>query len=161
MTHRNLKLLLINLLFLPVILLANDIPSGNAALELWDSQGAANSPQWVQIWLYIMLGSFAAGLLFVWKHSLARWVVGGFLGSMIAKNVITSTFDVLPLSGFVALLHLIFWSPALYCLLKTKPFMGEKTAFAIWSGIMTAVIIFSFIFDIRDAVIYIHYLITR
>ena len=132
--------------------------SGHEALEVWDAQAMNTTPQWVKIWLMIMAVSFATGLLFVWKHPIARWVVGGFIASLIASKMITSVFDVVGLSGFVALMHLIFWSPALYQLLSNKPFLKERSAFSIWSGVITFVILFSFIFDIRDAVIYLNHI---
>jgi hypothetical protein len=42
-------------------------------------------------------------------------------------------------------------------LLVKRPFLdaSENRAFRIWAGTMTAFIVFSFVFDIRDAIIYI------
>lgn len=128
--------------------------SGHTALEIWDAEGQANAPQWVQIWLMIMLASFALGLLFVWKRVEARWVVGGFITAILISRLGIPAIGIVKLSGLVALVHLIFWSPALYLLLKNRPFMSERSLYAVWSGLITAVILFSFIFDIRDAAIY-------
>ncbi len=133
-------------------------PSGHTALEVWDAEGQANAPQWVQVWLMIMLASFALGLLFVWKRVEARWVVGGFITAILISRLAIPAVGVVKLSGLVALVHLIFWSPALYLLLKNRPFMKERSLFAIWSGLITAVILFSFIFDIRDAAIYLDHI---
>lgn len=133
---------------------ATGYESGHTALEIWDAEGQANAPQWVQIWLMIMLASFALGLLFVWKRVEARWVVGGFITAILISRLGIPAMGIVKLSGLVALVHLIFWSPALYLLLKNRPFMHERSLYAIWSGLITAVILFSFIFDIRDAAIY-------
>lgn len=127
---------------------------GHTALEVWNAEGQENAPQWVQIWLMIMLTSFALGLLFVWKRVEARWVVGGFIIAILISRLGIPAMGIVKLSGLVALVHLIFWSPALYLLLKNRPFLKERSFYALWSGLITAVILFSFIFDIRDAAIY-------
>lgn len=60
------------------------------------------------------------------------------------------------LGGAIALGHLIFWMPAFVMLVKQRPFLDEQqsTAFRFWSGAMTGAYAFSFIFDVRDTVIY-------
>lgn len=130
---------------------------GNQALQLWNDEGIANSPQWVQTWLMVMLVSFAMGLLFVWKRVEARWVVGGFIAAILISRLGIPALGIVKLSGLVALVHLIFWSPGLYLMLKNRPFLKERSFYAIWSALITAVILFSFIFDIRDAAIYLDY----
>lgn len=132
--------------------------SGHTALEIWNAEGQANAPQWVQIWLMVMLASFALGLLFVWKRAEARWVVGGFITSLLVSGLVIPALGLVSLSGLIALMHLIFWSPALYLLLKNRPFLKERSFYAVWSGLITAVILFSFIFDIRDAAIYLDHI---
>lgn len=131
---------------------------GHTALEVWNAEGQANAPQWVQIWLMIMLASFALGLSFVWKRVEARWVVGGFITSILVSGFVIPAMGLVSLSGLIALMHLIFWSPGLYLLLKNRPFMKERSFYAVWSGLITAVILFSFIFDIRDAAIYLDHI---
>ncbi|MEL7488074.1 MAG: hypothetical protein AAGJ87_12755 [Pseudomonadota bacterium] len=137
---------------------AQDYVSGHGALQIWDAEGQANAPRWVQIWLYIMLAAFATGLLFVWRRVEARWVVGGFLAVVITAILSQSMTDIVPLSGFFALLHLVFWSPALFLLLTRRPFAKERSLYAAWSALITGVILFSFIFDIRDAAIYLDHI---
>lgn len=131
---------------------------GHGALQIFNSDAMAHTPQWVVIWIMFMAASFFAGLFFVRRHTIARWVVGGFLLGIIVSSVLTSGLGVIPLSGFIALIHLVFWTPGLYQLLKNRPFLGERSAFSIWSGVMTAVILFSFFFDIRDAAIYLKHI---
>ncbi len=137
---------------------ATGYESGHTALEVWNAEGQANAPQWVQIWLMIMLASFALGLLFIWKRVEARWVVGGFITAILISRLGIPAMGIVKLSGLVALVHLIFWSPALYLLLKNRPFLKERSFYALWSGLITAVILFSFIFDIRDAAIYLDHI---
>lgn len=137
---------------------ATGYESGHTALQVWNAEGQANAPQWVQIWLMIMLASFALGLLFVWKRVEARWVVGGFITSLLVSGFVIPALGLVSLSGLIALMHLIFWSPALYLLLKNRPFLQGRSFYALWTGLITAVILFSFIFDIRDAAIYLDHI---
>ncbi len=143
-------------LSLPAI--AHEAAHGNGALEIFDQEGMDNSPQWVRSWILFMMLSFAGSLLFAWKHVVARWVLGGFLLGAAAMLTIGKLFGVPPYSGYIAIFHLVFWSPALYQLLTKRPFMGPLSPYSVWAGIMTFVIIFSFVFDIRDAFIYLRHL---
>jgi hypothetical protein len=131
-----------------------DVAHGHGALEIFDATGQANTPQWVMIWIYFMAASFAAGLFFVKNHSIARWVVGGFVLGIVCMTILGKVLGLPPISGYIATIHILFWSPGLYQLLTKRPFLGEQGAFSIWSGIITFVILFSFVFDIRDAFIY-------
>ncbi len=133
---------------------AQDYPSGHQALQIWNAEGRANAPEWVQTWLRIMMATFLVGVLFVWHRVEARWVVGGVVLGLLTSRGLGAYTDIVMLSGLVAIIHLIFWSPGLYMLLTRRPFLGERSAYATWSGAATLVILFSFFFDLRDAVIY-------
>jgi hypothetical protein len=137
---------------------AIDYQHGNGALQLFDSKGMENSPRWVMIWIMFMIATFLCGLLFVKNHPIARWVVGGFFAGMVVSTLADSVLGVPQLSGFIALIHLIFWSPGLFQLLTKKPFLETLSPFTIWAGVMSLVIMFSFIFDIRDASLYLMHL---
>lgn len=130
---------------------------GHEALQLWDDQAMESVPPFIKYWLFFMLGTFALGLLFVWQHPIARWLVGGFLMTIVLTGFVIPHFEITLLSGLVALLHLICWSPGLYMLLKHKPFLAGLSPFSLWSGLITLVILISFFFDIRDAAIYLDY----
>ena len=136
---------------------AQEYGKGNGALEYFDAEGIAASPQWVQIWIFIMLGTFALGLVFVWWRPIARWAVGGILASLLLGEFPFTALGLPYLSGAIAIAHIVCWSPALYLLLTQRPFLkaGEAVGFRLWCGAMTAVILFSFVFDLRDAAIYI------
>lgn len=140
---------------------ANEYTHGHTALEIWDKQGQANAAEWVKIWLKILMASVFLGLFFVWTRVEARWVVGGILLGLIVSRVVLPALPIVKLSGLVALLHLIFWTPGLILLLKNKPFLRGLSPYAVWSGWMLCAILFSFIFDIRDAAIYLHHIATR
>lgn len=133
--------------------------SGHHALELWDNNAIGNTPLPVRAWLMFMLASFAAGLPFTWRHSIARWVVGGSVLSVCGIFVL-STLGFTVLSGLVALTHLIFWSPGLFLLLKHRPFLAKPSPFSVWAGLITLVVLISFAFDIRDATIYLDHVLS-
>lgn len=137
---------------------AADHEHGHGALQVFDSEGMKNAPTWVMVWIMFMMATFLSGLFFVWKQAIARWVVGGLFAGVAAGAIAASVFTIPPMSGFIALTHLIFWSPGLYQLLTKRPFMQALSGFSIWSGVMTLVILFSFFFDIRDASLYLIHL---
>ncbi len=138
--------------------LAQPYESGHQALQIWDNAARASMPSWVMIWLGIMMSTFALGLFFVRHHAEARWVVGGFIGMMLVTVASGRVLGLVPLSGLFSLIHIICWSPALYVLLTRRPFLQDRSLFSIWSGAITACIIFSFIFDIPDAAIYLDHM---
>ncbi len=135
---------------------AGEYQHGHHALEIFDAQGIEATPFWVMAWIVLSTACFTAGLLLVWRHSVARWVVGCYIAgfmALIASSVFDS--DILRLAGFNALIHVIFWPPALYQLLSKRPFLSKKvTVFSIWSGVITAVILVSYSFDIPYSFIY-------
>ena len=138
---------------------AETYEAGHGALQVFDEAGMAATPQWVKVWLGLMLTTFFAGLFFVWKQPLARWAVGGFLCSFLLTGFIFEALALPYLSGAIAIGHQIFWSPALVLLLLRRPFLeaNQGQLFRIWSALMTFVIAFSFVFDVRDAFIYIRH----
>ena len=133
-----------------------DYESGHGALQVFDEAGIEAAPQWVKIWLMIMLGTFAASLLFVWRHPIAILPVAGILASFFLTSKIFDALGLPYLSGAIAIGHIVFWTPALVALLLRRPFLdgSQGVLFRLWSAAMTAVIMFSFVFDIRDAAIY-------
>jgi len=135
----------------------NDYTHGHGALQVFGQSGFTASPQWVKVWIVFMLSSFLSALFFIRHHTIARWVIGCFIAGVIATVVANKLLNIAPLSGFIAIIHLLFWSPALYQLLSQRPFLGPRNYFSVWSGVITAVILFSFIFDLRDSAIYLRY----
>lgn len=133
---------------------AQDIAHGNGALEVFDAEGMENSPAWVRAWIAFMMLTFLVGLGFAFRQIQARWIMGFILSGFVTLGVFTQGLGWPQISGFIAVLHLVFWTPALIILLRNRTFLKERTWFARWTGVITFVILFSFIFDIRDAAIY-------
>ncbi len=140
---------------------AADYGKGNGALEVFDGEGMSASPAWVRAWVGFMLLMFAIGLfVFAWKRPLARWVAGGFIVSAAAGAPLFGALGLPFLSGSIAIMHLVCWMPGLVLLLTQRPFSNPEEGrwFRIWTGLMTGTILFSFIFDIRDAYIYLSHM---
>ncbi len=158
--HRRFStvILIFGLLSLAEVASAQDYVSGHGALEVWDEAGRAGVPLWVRIWLTILQLTFISGLVFMRRNVEARWAVGGFFGVFASAVLSQSLTDIVPLSGFIALLHVLFWSPALYVLLSRRPFLKERSIYTVWSGFMTFVILFSFVFDIPYTLVYFDHL---
>lgn len=152
------KNVLLLLLLVSAPVLAQPYETGHQALQLWNKEAMANAPVGVRLWLLFMLTSFASGLFFIKNHFIARWVVGGFVVSFFCGGLVAKALGLATLSGYVALVHLVCWSPGLYLLLTRQPFLREQGAYLIWSGLITMVICISFYFDIRDAWIYLNYM---
>jgi len=139
---------------------AEEYAKGHSALEVFDAEGIAATPLWVQMWVGFMLAMFAIGLFaFAWKQPIARWLVGGFLLSALFGETLFNAMGLPFLSGSIAILHLVLWSPGFILLLIKRPFLNpsEGRWFRVWSGVMVCSIIFSYVFDVRDAAIYLNH----
>lgn len=135
---------------------ARDYQSGHQALEVFDAAAMEAMPGWMTVWIASSTLCFAAGLGFVWRHRVARWVVGGWAAAL-SVLVVSSGFDsdLFRLAGFNALAHVVFWTPALCQLLSHRPFLAkEPSPFSIWSAVITAIMLFSYVFDIPYALTY-------
>lgn len=139
-------------------LAAEGFAKGHGALQHFDAQGMSVTPMWIQIWVAVMVLTFAIGLfVFAWKQPIARWAAGGFILSASSGASIFGALGLPFLSGAIAIMHIICWTPALVLLLTRLPFLDPEQGrwFRVWSAAITFVISFSFVFDIRDAAIYI------
>lgn len=128
--------------------------SGHQPLELWDGAAMENVPVLIKYWLYFMTAVLALGLLFIWRHTFARLIIGGTLVMFLSLGLLAPQFGIPILAGLAALGHVVCWTPGLIYSLKTRPFLAGFTPHAIWSGVMTLVILISFVFDVPDALIY-------
>lgn len=131
--------------------------AGHGALQRFSSgAGIAATPLWVQIWLIILGVCLLSSLFFVRRHAVARWVIGGIIVSIPLTPILVRAVGLPFLGGAIALGHLVFWMPAFVMLVLQRPFLDEQhsTAFRVWAGAMTGAYAFSFVFDIRDTVIY-------
>ncbi len=131
---------------------------GYGALQLWNETAMNAAPEWLKIWLSVLVGSFALGLFFVWRHVAARWLVGGFILMVLIVLFLIPAMGITPFAGLTALLHIIFWVPGFLILLKERPFFKGFSFYGLWGGVIALVIFISFIFDFRDAAIYLDHI---
>ena len=139
---------------------AQEYKKGYRALEIFDAEGMEATPSEVMIWIVVSTSCFAIGLFFLRRHSIARWVTGCYIAGFLSL-VFSSVFNrvELQLAGFNALMHIVFWTPALYKLLTERPFLSKKvTAFSIWSGVITVVMLISYYFDIPYSIIFLKHI---
>lgn len=138
-----------------------DFVPGNHALDLWGGvmggEGLASSPLWVQYFLKTLFGVSLIGILFMPKHHEARWAAGGLLAGVFNTFYVIPYLPIVSLGGMYAVMHFVLWLPGIYLLLKNRPFLRGFTPYSIWCGVVTGIILFSFIFDVRDSAVYIPY----
>ncbi|WKD50359.1 hypothetical protein [Microbulbifer spongiae] len=134
--------------------------AGHGALEVFNAPGFMLTPTWVQVWVCFLAITFIVGFYYARKHPLARWTSGGFILSTAGGSMSFALLGLPFLGGSIAIMHILCWLPGLVLLLIHRPFLDTKepAGFRIWAGTITGVILFSFIFDIRDAAIYIGHL---
>ncbi|NIB41584.1 hypothetical protein HBA55_18415 [Pseudomaricurvus alkylphenolicus] len=132
--------------------------SVNHALRVWDDSARAGVPPLLKGWLIFMKVVILWSLCFVFTRGVSRWVVGGVLADQLLGSWIAQTLELEALVGYSSLMHLIFWTPALIVLLIKRPFMTERNIYGVWSGAVTFTFLVSFLFDIRDSVIYLDHI---
>ncbi|MEP3480709.1 MAG: hypothetical protein ABJZ55_15770 [Fuerstiella sp.] len=141
---------------------AADYPSGAGALEQFDAEARAALPPMMKGWLMLLLGTFAASVVFAWKKVEARWALLGLLLAMLAGPAFYSAVGWPMLGGAIALSHLVCWTPVLVVLALRRPFAKREHGklYRGWSAILLTVIAISFVFDVRDAWIYLQHVQT-
>lgn len=65
---------------LQIFALAQAFEPGHKALQLWNAEAMDKVPPAIEVWLYFMMAVLVTGLLLVWRHRAARWIVLGTVG---------------------------------------------------------------------------------
>ncbi len=118
----------------------------NAAMQ------AGTSPA-VQMWMNWMMVIFLASVLFVWRHTPARVVLGAFFLTGLAGLAIWGMTGNIHLLGIA---HLVIWLPLAVYLWKkvlsrkTRSTLRRHKAFFVWVCLVFATIAISLMFDVRD-----------
>ena len=86
---------------------AEEFAKGHGALQYFDAEGMSVTPMWVQVWVAVMVLTFAIGLfVFAWKQPIARWAAGGFFLSASSGEIVFSALGLPFLSGAIAIMHM-------------------------------------------------------
>ena len=111
----------------------------------------AKQPQWVQIWLNVMMVVLPGmALVFSFVRVEARWVLAGFLAGAAAMLGIYSQMGY---SRLLGLGHVIFWTPVLVYLLRRRPHWRVKeTLSGKWIVLAVTVLTISLAFDYTDVI---------
>ena len=128
------------------------------SLELWNNAARTSLPGWLVAWLAGMVATFLASVFFVRRHVPARWVLGGFLASHALVAVLELGGLATMRTGLVSVTHVLGWTPAGIAVLRAIPGSDPGSAFGRWCRLLALVIAIAFVFDVRDAALYLYYL---
>ncbi|NQY97883.1 MAG: hypothetical protein HRT82_12075 [Henriciella sp.] len=110
------------------------------------------SPEWVLIWLQVLLGVLSISVLFALFRHEARAILFGTLMGMGMVIVIYSQF------GFTRILgvgHILFWTPTLFYMVSLQGTAAvAKTWFGRWLWLAIVVMGASLILDYSDLMRY-------
>lgn len=112
-------------------------------------------PRTTQNWMLWMNIVFLLGLLFVFSHESARWVLAAYVVAFpIAVPFYIYTRDV----AMLGVSHILFWTPLLIYLLLEA---AEDTTFSflslygVWTVLLMLTITISVVFDVRAVLKYV------
>ncbi len=114
-------------------------------------EAIAQQPLWLQIWVYWMVITNLAGILFVLGRVEARWVVGAFLVNSLFMSWLNDTQGYTRLLG---LSHVVFWTPLAVFLFRRLPSTEARTPFGMWIRVLLITIVLSLVVDYIDVVRY-------
>ncbi|MEZ5998627.1 MAG: hypothetical protein R3B98_08035 [Hyphomonas sp.] len=115
------------------------------------SADVAKQPQWVQIWMDVMMVVLLAlSAVFSFVRVEARWVLVGFL---LGAAGLIGIYSQMGYTRLLGLGHVIFWTPVLIYLLRRRPHWRVKeTLSGKWIVLSTAVMTISLAFDYTDVI---------
>lgn len=108
-------------------------------------------PQWVQIWLNVLLfGAFILPLtLFIWKETRLTALVT-LAASAISAFGVTWLFDQMGYVKLLGLPHIIFWTPVVFILYRQI----KRADMPVWPKrimvVIAVTILISLVFDYAD-----------
>jgi hypothetical protein len=109
---------------------------------------AAASPDWVGLWVNVMVLVLALSIPFSFVRKEARWILLGTILGMAGTIVAYSHF------GFTRILgigHILFWTPTLlYMLRQRQNWKVSSTWFGKWIMLAALVMAISLAFDVTD-----------
>lgn len=118
-------------------------------MAAWNADVAAQ-PEWVQIWLNVLVGVLGLSVVFSFVRVEARWVL---LGLVLGAAGVIGLYSQIGYSRLLGLGHVLAWTPLLIYLICRRPHWQVKET---WSGkwIVAAVTVLtvSLAFDYADVI---------
>ncbi|MEM9178476.1 MAG: hypothetical protein AAGA89_02135 [Pseudomonadota bacterium] len=130
-----------------------------SATDEWNNAARIALPIHIKVWLGGMMLTNLAAIGFVKNHLAARWVFAGFVISHGVVILMAATGQII-LAGQVSLFHIIFWTPGAIMLLRCRSEIQYPSAYAIWATLSLIFYFGSMIFDVRDALLFIRYMLA-
>ncbi|MFT5655621.1 MAG: putative anti-sigma-YlaC factor YlaD [Arenicella sp.] len=116
----------------------------------------------VQIWMKVMAISFLGSLFFVYSKKGARWILAAFVTNVVGLILVKTMFNDLTRTQIGTYLHLIFWTPILFLVWKSKnrPTLDKakssiaNLSYLTWITWVSLLMIISIVLDARQLVIF-------
>ena len=108
----------------------------------------AAQPQWIQVWLNVLVGVLALSIPFSFVRVEARWTL---LGLVIGAGGVMFLYSLFGYSRILGLGHIVAWTPlVVYLLARRSNWQVADT----WTGkwIVAAVLLVSLAFDYVDVI---------
>ena len=123
---------------------------------------ASSYPSGVQIWMKVMAVSFLGSLLFVYSKKGARWILAAFVINVVGLIVVKTIFNDLTRTEIGTYIHLIFWTPILFLVWKSKsrPTLSKGTSsianlsYLVWISWASLLMLISIVLDARQLMIF-------
>lgn len=123
---------------------------------------ASSYPSGVQIWMKVMAFSFLGSLLFVYSNKGARWILAAFVINVVGLIVVKTVFSDLTRTEIGTYIHLIFWTPILFLVWKSKsrPTLSKGTSsianlgYFVWISWASLLLLISIVLDARQLIIF-------
>lgn len=153
-----------SIIFAPAVLLLGIFVAAapayaSMALDDWNMEARNALPAYLKLWLFSMLITHFSSIFFIRNHVPARWVLGGFVLSHAWVAYAEYSGVISLKAGLVSLGHILFWAPAIISFYRNRADIKLFSSYGIWVCIMFFFYTISLTFDIRDAVIYLEYII--
>lgn len=109
---------------------------------------STHSPDWVLIWLQVLVGVLSIGLVFSLVRPEARAILFGVVLGMGMTVIIYAQFG---FSRILGVGHILFWTPTLFYMLSLQGTASvAKTWFGRWLWLAIPVVAISLGFDYFD-----------
>ena len=121
-------------------------------LEVFSTFNAdvAAQPQWIQVWLNILVGVLALSIPFSFVRVEARWTLLGLVAGAGGVLFLYSQFGY---SRILGLGHVVAWTPlVIYLLARRTSWQAANTWAGKWLVAAVAVLLVSLAFDYVDVI---------